>query len=117
MVFKTVEHAYQAAKTYSIDDRMKIANADTPGQAKRLGRKANVRSDWESVKVGVMRGLLIQKFSDVNLRKKLLATGKQELIEGNEWGDLFWGVCKGNGKNILGKLLMEIRDNETISNS
>jgi len=40
----------------------------------------------------------------------LLQTGDEELIEGNKWGDRFWGVCKGKGKNNLGKILMKIRD-------
>jgi predicted NAD-dependent protein-ADP-ribosyltransferase YbiA (DUF1768 family) len=39
----------------------------------------------------------------------LLETGDAELIEGNDWGDTFWGVCGGKGNNFLGKLLMEVR--------
>ncbi len=44
-----------------------------------------------------------------DLREKLLATGDRKLVEGNTWGDTFWGVCRGNGKNHLGKILMKIR--------
>ena len=39
----------------------------------------------------------------------LLATGKATLVEGNSWGDTFWGVCRGKGKNMLGKILMRVR--------
>jgi predicted NAD-dependent protein-ADP-ribosyltransferase YbiA (DUF1768 family) len=42
----------------------------------------------------------------------LIDTGNEELCEFNTWGDTFYGVCNGVGKNILGKLLMEIRDEE-----
>ena len=44
------------------------------------------------------------------LKAKLLATGDAELIEGNWWNDTYWGVCKGVGKNKLGKILMRVRD-------
>ena len=38
-------------------------------------------------------------------------TDDVELIEGNEWSDTFWGVCRGQGENWLGKILMKTRDN------
>ena len=44
------------------------------------------------------------------LGNKLLETGNQELVEGNTWGDIFWGVCNGKGQNWLGKILMMVRD-------
>lgn len=108
--YPTVEHAYQAAKSNDRGVREMFMFYRTPGQAKREGRKIEIRDDWESIKVNVMRNLLIQKFSDPVLFAKLKATAPSELIEGNWWGDTFWGVCRGIGKNTLGKLLMEIRD-------
>jgi len=45
-----------------------------------------------------------------HILERLLATGDQELIEGNTWGDRFWGVCDGEGQNQLGRLLMELRN-------
>jgi ribA/ribD-fused uncharacterized protein len=109
MRFRTVEHAYQAAKTADRIQRRKIQRAVTPGHAKKLGRTLTLRSDWEQVKVGIMKGLLKQKFSDPTLRANLLRTEHAELVEGNYWGDTYWGVCKGEGQNMLGKLLMQIR--------
>jgi predicted NAD-dependent protein-ADP-ribosyltransferase YbiA (DUF1768 family) len=62
------------------------------------------------VKVDVMRDLIAQKFAvGSELADRLLATGDQELVEGNTWGDTFWGVCDGVGENWLGRLLMERR--------
>lgn len=109
MEFSTVEHAYQAAKTFDKDLRLKIRNAKTPNEAKKFGKKIKLREDWEDVKIAVMLGLLEQKFAIPELRQLLLNTGEAELIEGNWWGDTFWGVCKGRGQNHLGKLLMAIR--------
>lgn len=108
--YSSVEHAYQASKTFHPLERIKIRNATTPGQAKRLGKNVSLRADWESVKVRVMRELLRKKFSQPKLKRKLINTGKAELIESNTWGDRFWGVCDGQGKNMLGLLLMEVRE-------
>ncbi len=108
VIFPTVENAYQAAKNIDEAQWSKFINIP-PGKAKGTGRKLDIRPDWEVVKVGIMEELLEQKFRFPELRDKLLATKNQELIEGNWWGDTFWGVCKGEGQNILGKLLMKIR--------
>lgn len=110
VTYPTVEHAYQAAKTLNGADRQIIKNLPSPGQAKRFGKHVELRSDWDAVKIGVMRDLLVQKFREPVMRRKLLNTGTAKLIEGNSWGDTFWGVCNGEGANNLGRLLMEIRD-------
>lgn len=107
---RTVEHRFQAEKTLNDRQRLAILQADTPGKAKRLGRKCDLRPDWEEVKVGLMYRLLMEKFADDDLRQKLLATGDEDLVEGNNWNDTFWGVCKGVGDNQLGVLLMRVRE-------
>lgn len=107
-VYPTVENAYQAAKTTDRSERIPFRSC-TPGQAKRMGRRLELRPDWEEVKVDIMRHLLRQKFASGPLARLLLATGDAELVEGNTWNDTFWGVCRGKGRNMLGKLLMETR--------
>ena len=109
VAFPTVENAFQAAKT--IDKQMRLAFIlITPGQSKRLGRAVELRADWQDVKLSVMHDLLKLKFTSPDLRDKLLATGTATLIEGNDWDDMFWGVCRGVGENHLGKLLMRVRE-------
>lgn len=109
--YPTVEHAYQAAKTEDPQGREMIRQATTPGIAKRLGRKVPMRRDWDEIKLNVMLNLVHQKFYDHDdLRRMLLDTGDQMLIEGNTWGDTFWGVYKGFGYNHLGHILMQVRD-------
>ena len=111
IVYPTVEHAFQAHKTFNTTTRKSIASAETPGDAKKLGRILVLRPDWEEVKLVIMEECLYDKFTRYNdLRDKLLATGDEELIEGNTWGDRFWGVCNGSGENHLGKLLMRLRE-------
>lgn len=111
--YPTVEHAFQAAKTFDPEERAKVRMAASPGSAKRLGRRVTLRIDWETVKYDIMLALLRQKFNDSVLCEKLLATGDAELIEGNTWGDRTWGCVevKGKwvGKNRLGHLLMQVR--------
>lgn len=110
-LFLTVEHAFAAAKTTDPVARKQIQLAKTPGIAKRLGRKVELREDWETVKVPVMEYLVKLKFNThEDLARKLLATGNAYLEEGNHWGDKFWGVCDGEGKNNLGFILMRVRD-------
>lgn len=105
----TTEHHYQAAKTTDPVWRARILEATTPAQAKHLGRSVPLRSDWESIKIPYMLELLRWKFSFCGLKKLLLDTGNAVLIEGNTWGDQFWGVCRGKGDNHLGRLLMQVR--------
>lgn len=109
ILYPTVEHAYQAGKILDMEIRRALAIYPTPGDAKKMGRKLKMRDDWDEVKVPRMRTCLKKKFQDPSLRRKLLETGDQELIEGNTWGDTFWGVYRGKGKNMLGILLMEVR--------
>jgi len=107
--YPSVEHAYQAAKTLDEGWRERIRKCETPGEAKRLGRQVPIREDWERSKVGIMRNLLWQKFNHPLLKQKLLETGNCLIVEGNSWGDTFWGVCAGCGENMLGRLIMSIR--------
>lgn len=110
-VYASVEHAYQAAKTHSKKQRNQIRLAESPALAKFLGKRATLRDDWDRVKDGIMLELLRSKFDrHPALRSMLIDTGDAELIEGNTWGDTYWGVCDGVGQNKLGKLLMQVRE-------
>ena len=115
VVYTTNEHFFQAMKSLNPKERQAIVLAPTPGKAKYLGRKVSLRKDWEDIKEEVMLTGLRHKFSNPELRKKLLATGNEELIEGTTWHDNYWGICDceacgGQGKNRLGKLLMQVRE-------
>lgn len=109
--YPSVEHAYQAAKTLDPSERERVRSMPTAKDAKRVSYSlSGKRSDWHEVNVGIMRCLLEQKFSVPELRAALDATKGFELIEGNTWNDIHWGVCNGVGENMLGRLLMDIRD-------
>jgi ribA/ribD-fused uncharacterized protein len=108
-IYPSTEHAYQAAKTNSLQEREEIREAKTCGKAKRLGQKVTIQAFWDDKKVEVMRILTRRKFKDPHLKEKLILTARQHLVEGNAWGDTFWGVCEGNGENHLGRILMDIR--------
>ncbi len=108
--YPSVEHAYQAAKTQDEAKRIQIAAMEKAADAKAAGRLVVLQPDWEDVKLVVMKKLLRLKFAkDSDLAERLLDTGDEELAEGNNWGDAFWGVINGKGKNWLGKLLMKVR--------
>ena len=111
VTWKTTEHAYQALKAVNTREFIAILNCDTPGQAKRLGQAVKLDPLWESIKIRVMKEVNFAKFSQNNwLLDMLIETDGADLIEGNTWGDTFWGVCGGVGENNLGKILMNIRN-------
>ena len=109
VIYPSVEHAYQASKTFVEAERAWILSAPTAAVAKKRGKKITLRDDWEDVKLKIMKELVKRKFGNTTLQIKLKKTGDAKLIEGNWWGDTFWGVCNGIGENYLGKILMEVR--------
>lgn len=126
-IYPSTEHAYQAAKTLDLVERLPFVELPDAhprlscGKAKRAGRDVSLRDDWEDVKLAVMGLLVLQKFSvHEDLRTKLLATGELELQEGNDWGDMVWGRVQVSthgglhwrwvGENELGKTLMGTRE-------
>lgn len=110
VTYPSAEHAFQAQKSLSQIDQQEIAKLKNPGQAKRTGRKLKIRGDWDEIKLDVMKKILTVKFKDPELAQKLIDTAPAELIEGNNWNDRYWGICKGQGLNNLGIILMNIRD-------
>ena len=90
------------SQSFDIIDR----GIGTPGD---LNFGCQVALGFRKGPLDVMRDLVVQKFSDPLLQSLLETTGDEELIEGNHWGDVFWGVCKGVGENHLGKILMKVR--------
>jgi len=108
--YSSVEHAYQAAKTDELDQRKIIRETRFASEAKRMGKHVKLRPNWDEIKLDIMEQLLKEKFTKQNeLGRWLLKTGNIELVEGNWWGDTYWGVFDGIGENHLGKLLMKIR--------
>ena len=113
----TVEHYFQAQKFHDTEYRERIRLSMSPRQAKALGqtRKIKIRSDWNAAKEKIMLNALKKKFQHPELCELLLSTGKRELIE-NSPHDKFWGCGRnGNGKNRLGKLLMQVREEIRVS--
>lgn len=126
ITYPSAEHAYQAAKC--LDDavitatpkcwetglelKFAIAAEWSPGKVKRMGKKLPLRPDWEQVKLDIMLQIVTLKFKDEHLAAMLKRTAPCTLIEGNNWGDTYWGIdaAKG-GLNMLGKVLMHVRGN------
>lgn len=109
----TTEHYFQAQKFADPAYREKIRKANSPMLAARLGRdrKQKLRRDWESVKVGIMRAAVHAKFTQHDdLKTLLLATANAKIVEHTE-NDDYWGDGgNGSGRNMLGRILMEVRE-------
>ncbi|WP_293134960.1 NADAR family protein [Microcoleus sp. bin38.metabat.b11b12b14.051] len=109
----TTEHYFQAQKFPETEYCDQIRQAKTPKDAAKMGRERSrpLRQDWEQVKDDIMRKAVLCKFeTHADIREILLATGDEEIVE-NAPGDYYWGCGKdGSGKNMLGKILMEVRE-------
>ena len=113
LFFSSSEAAYQSAKTLDEYGKQRFLSL-SPSKAKKLGTEIKVRKDWPEVKVSIMKEILLDKFTrNEDLKQLLIDTRDMYLVEENYWGDTFWGSCNGKGKNILGILLMEIRNQIT----
>ena len=111
MIYPSTEHAYQAAKTDDEFLRQHIQGLKLPVEAKRAGKEITLRLDWtDRLKLEIMADLQRQKYNQPYFKELLLATGDAYIEETNYWGDKFWGVCRGVGKNHLGNIIMNIRD-------
>lgn len=112
VVYKSVEHAYQAAKLEEPAMRAWVGRSFHAAQAKANAKtlQSQWRKDWLEVRVPIMEVLLRSKFSDPKLRERLIKTGDEEIVEINSHHDQFWGVHNRQGQNQLGKLLMQLRE-------
>jgi ribA/ribD-fused uncharacterized protein len=112
-LWPTSEHYFQAKKFEDLAHQEKIRQTKSPMIAARMGRdrKKPLRRDWESVKLTIMRDVIRAKFSQHDdIRRVLLATGDAHLVE-HTGNDAFWGDGgDGSGRNMLGRILMEVRE-------
>jgi ribA/ribD-fused uncharacterized protein len=114
ITYASVEHAYMSAKSNDPQWKAYCANKNiTASDVKREGKRVRLVDHWESIKFGVMETCLRAKFNQEPFKSKLLATGNQNIQEGNNWSDKEWGidltVNPNVGENHLGRLLMKIR--------
>jgi ribA/ribD-fused uncharacterized protein len=108
--YPTSEHYYQAMKSLDPEEQEMIRILSAPKEAKFAGYHMTLREDWEEIKEEIMLKALRAKFTQYpNLRQKLLDTGTAILHEDSPW-DKYWGFAKGKGKDRLGVLLMQVRD-------
>lgn len=115
----TVEHLYQAMKTSNEGKRRNIAEHPKKGLKKYVKNMIIAKADMESFhknKLEIMEKALRFKFAKgTKYHEMLMNTGDVELVEYNYWNDIFWGVCNNQGDNHLGKILMKIRAESSIT--
>jgi ribA/ribD-fused uncharacterized protein len=114
IVYPSSEHAFQAQKTHDKAIKTKISLMEKASEARAFGQTIALRKDWEQEKINIMYWIQKSKFSNMMLEKRLLYTQDALLVEGNNWGDKFWGMVMNmngvfEGLNMLGKILMQVR--------
>ena len=110
LMYKSAEAAFQAAKTLDNDTRIAFTKMNESIDKKEV-RKIPLRKDWEEIKFKVMYDIVKDKFSrNKNIKSLLIQTENEYLQEENTWGDRIWGTCNGYGQNMLGHILMQVRN-------
>lgn len=114
--YATVEHAFQATKAAREVDRLFVASAATPGEAKRRGRRIAMRPDWPRMRVAAMDFFVREKFArHSELTTQLILVPDVVIVEWNTWHDMDWGQCTcpqhigQQGSNYLGLILTQVR--------
>ncbi len=114
--FATSEHAYQAGKARKREVRDWVLSAPSPALVAMAAHGLyywDIAPGWSRMKFDRMRGVLRAKFTQHDdLKDLLLSTGDARIVESatvdNEVNRL-WGEVNGEGRNMLGQLLMELR--------
>ena len=112
----TVEHFYQASKAALMEDRISIAESSSPYEAKKLANRLPKVPEWATVKRATMYIALKHKFTRGTYWANQLLESKGKIVEWNNWHDNYWGNCICDkckyikGQNVLGKLLVRIRE-------
>lgn len=107
----TTEHFYQAQKTLDMELREKIRTAKTPREAANIGRSLKLRKDWEEKKNWYMTvAVLMKVLQHEEIRELLISTGNKIIKEHTDVEDYWSDGGDGSGKNMLGRILMRVRD-------
>ena len=107
--FNSAEAAFWAQRVKDVNARRKCARLN-PNKAREKAMNAVPIDDWDELKEDIMKKILKIKFSNPDLKKKLKDTKKLKLLNNTTYRDEYWGIHLGKGKNKLGVLLMELRD-------
>ncbi len=127
---ETNEHIFQAMKTVIDTERYWIMDSPSPFEAKKRGRLVTMRPDWNGIRRRVMLELNLAKYNqNPKLAAALVLSAPHTLVEGNYWGDAYWGAVPAVlghtdqltwkdeetgqvlvGDNWLGRILMMIRE-------
>jgi ribA/ribD-fused uncharacterized protein len=111
ITYPTAEAAIQAAKNLNDIEYIQKQHARTPLMSKNLGRKTEIRKDWERVCDKITYKIVKYKFDQHNdIRENLLNTGLRPIIQHSR-GDSYWGDGgDGTGQNKMGNILTKVRE-------
>lgn len=110
VVWASVENYYQSRKAKT-EKEADLFLTYSPSDAKKMGRRVEIREDWDKLKETFMLTVLVVKFNQPAWKQRLLDTEEELIVEWNNWGDKYWGVDirSFEGQNRLGEILMEVR--------
>ena len=112
-IWRTSEHFFQAQKSLDTSYRLAVLNTKTAHDVVKLGRSdtLNKRQDWYEIRDNVMRFIVWKKIQQHPIiLETLMSTDNKTIVEKAEYDDYWGDGMDGTGQNMLGKILMEIRD-------
>lgn len=118
LAFPSIEHLYQCIKCTDEREFWRVYNTHHPIQARRMGRGVQYDAPyWYKYRASIMRACIEIKFKQHDRIARLLSATQGDIIEDSNIKDSFWGIGSGTGRNILGHILMDIRDSLRIQTS
>lgn len=109
LTYTNAEAAFWAQRIADKNARVKLTRL-SPMKARAKALQAYPIDDWDEIKDDILKHILEIKFSDDVLKKKLLDTGSMKILNNNTYRDEYYGIYNGKGKNILGKMIMNLRE-------
>lgn len=108
LLYESAEAAFQGQKNSQYAHI--FTGSVTPLEAKRLGKRVSINvGEWNARRLSVMRQVVRTKFEQNPKLQQLLLATTEPIVEDNNWGDTYWGKCRGIGSNHLGQILQEVR--------
>lgn len=107
--YESAEAAFQGQKNSQYAHM--FTGSVTPLEAKRLGKRVPIDvGEWNARRLSVMEKVVRAKFEQNPKLQQLLLATTEPIVEDNNWGDTYWGKCRGIGSNHLGQILQEVRN-------
>ncbi len=109
--YPSSESIFQSSKIIDVDYSNKQKLSKNPRISKKLSEKIEPREFWNVNKCEIMRYIIKLKIEQhQDIKNNLIKTSMKDIIFNSKQDELFGTGRDNSGKNMLGKILMDIRN-------